>query len=160
MSNNKCMVCHKNFKNFNGLSAHITKSHKEISPQYYYDTYIDTIKIHICPTCGKNTPFLSIGRGYAEYCNQTCANKDNDIIKIRHETLSNTYGHPFNRPEILKKCSETLYKRYGTTNSYQIDYVKAKAHSKEALLKHYNTLKKNNTFKVSKQEDDCYILLQ
>ena len=47
----ECKICHKDFKNLNGLSAHITKTHKYISQQEYYDKYLrpENYK-NICPT--------------------------------------------------------------------------------------------------------------
>ncbi|MBQ4030377.1 MAG: C2H2-type zinc finger protein [Bacilli bacterium] len=151
-----CKLCNKEFKNLNVLSAHLTKKHKNISQKYYYDTYIDTNSYHICPTCGKPTKFQSIGYGYKTHCNKICANKDTNVIKQRHETLSNTFGHPFNRPEVLEKCKQTLKQHYNVENPYLIPQIKENAHSKEALQKHYNTLKKNKTFKVSEQENIAY----
>ena len=152
----ECKLCKCLFKNLNGLSAHITKKHKDVSQQEYYDTYIDQSKNHICPTCGKPTKFLSIGYGYKTHCNKICANKDNQIITQRHTTLDNTYGHPFSRPEVLAKCRKTIETRYGVSNSFCLPIAKENAHSKKALAKHYNTMKKNKTFKVSKQEDKVY----
>ena len=32
----KCKLRNKDFKNLNALSAHVTKSHKDITQQYYY----------------------------------------------------------------------------------------------------------------------------
>lgn len=156
----KCEICNKEYKNLNGLSSHITKSHKDITQQYYYDAFIsNNLAKHICPTCEKTTDFISIGYGYKKHCNKICANKDINVINIRHETLNNTFGHPFTRPEILSKCKQTCIDRYGVDNPYQIDYIKAKSHSEEALEKHYNTLQKNKTFKTSKLEDKCYYIL-
>lgn len=152
----ECKVCGCLFKNLNGLSAHITKKHKDVSQQEYYDMYIDQSKNHICPTCGKSTKFLSIGYGYKTHCNKTCANKDSQVIDQRHTTLDNTYGHAFSRPEVLEKCRKTVETRYGVSNPFCLPVVKENAHSKEALDKHYNTMKKNKTFKVSKQEDIVY----
>lgn len=156
----ECKLCNSKFKNLNVLSAHITKKHKDISQQYYYDTFIEPNTTHICPTCGKLTKFLSIGYGYKTHCNQECANKDPKIINIRHETLNKTYGHPFSRPEILAKCNETVLNKYGVKNPWLIPQVKENAHSQEALQKHYETLKKNKTFKVSEQENECYEILK
>lgn len=152
----ECKLCGSLFKNLNVLSAHITKKHKDISQKHYYDTYINNNTNHICPTCGKSTKFLSIGYGYKTHCNKTCANKDNQIIEQRHTTLTNTYGHPFSRPEILEKCKNTLQEKYGVSNPYCLPKVKENAHNEKSLHKHYITMKKNKTFKVSKQEDIVY----
>ena len=156
----KCELCNKEYKTIRGLSSHINKLHKEITQQYYYDMFINnSLSKYVCPTCGKPTKFISIGYGYKKHCNQICANKDTEIIKIRHETLNNTFGHPFTRSEVLAKCKQTYINRYGVDNPYQIENNRIKAHSKEALEKHYNTLKKNGTFKTSKIEDKCYYIL-
>lgn len=153
---NICKICNKEFKNLNVLSAHLTKKHKNITQKYYYDTYMSTERSHVCKTCGKPTKFQSIGYGYKEHCNKVCANKDVVVIKQRHETLSNTFGHPFTRPEVLEKCKKTLVQRYNVENPYLIPEIKQKSHSQDALQKHYNTLKRNKTFKVSEQENIVY----
>ena len=50
----KCKLCNRELKNLNALSAYVTKSHKDITQQYYYDTFIRPIgHKNICPTCGK-----------------------------------------------------------------------------------------------------------
>lgn len=155
-----CKLCGKDCKNLNALSSHVTKSHKDITQQYYYDTFMKPIGYkNICPTCGKPTDFISIGYGYKIHCSRSCSNTDSNIIAQRHETLRNGIGHPFTRTEILNKCKSTIKEKYNVDNPYQIVAVKAKAHNKQALEKHYETMKKNQTFKTSKQEDKCYEIL-
>lgn len=157
----KCEICKKEFKNLNGLSAHITKIHKNISQQKYYDTYLRSKDFkNICPTCGKPTDFISIGHGYKTHCNRLCSNSDPTLVTTRHETINKIYGgHALCFKETQEKCKESLFRKYGVNNSYNIPQVKENAHSKEALEKHTNTLRKNKTFKTSKQEDKCYELL-
>lgn len=153
----KCKLCNKDFKNLNALSSHVTKSHKDITQQYYYDTFIRPIgHKNICPTCGKTTDFISIGYGYKTHCNKICSNMDNSIITQRHNTLRNGIGHPFTRKDVLDKCKSTLKEKYNVDNAFQIDEVRLKSHNTQALEKHYQTMKKNQTFKTSKQEDECY----
>lgn len=157
----ECKICHKDFKNLNGLSAHITKTHKYISQQEYYDKYLrpENYK-NICPTCGKLTEFISIGYGYKTHCNRFCSNKDLSIIQQRHDTINTLYGgHALCFKETQDKCKQTTLQRYGVNNAYQINSIKEKAHSTQAVEKHYQTMKQNKTFKTSKQEDKCYELL-
>lgn len=157
----QCQVCNKEFKNLNGLSAHITKSHKNISQQEYYDLYIRPQNYkNICPTCGKHTEFISIGYGYKTHCSRVCSNKDLSIIQQRHETINTLYGgHALCFKETQDKCKQTTLQRYGVMNAYQIDNIKEKAHSSEAIEKLYTTMKKHKSFKTSKQEDRCYEIL-
>ena len=149
----ECKICHKDFKNLNGLSVHITKTHKYISQQEYYDKYLrpENYK-NICPTCGKLTEFISIGYGYKTHCNRFCSNKDLSIIQQRHDTINTLYGgHALCFKETQDKCKQTTLQRYGVNNAYQINSIKEKAHSTQAVEKHYQTMKQNKTFKTSKQ---------
>ena len=77
----QCKICNKCFKNLNALSSHVTKSHKDITQQFYYDTYIALQPTsRICPTCGQHTSFMSIGYGYKTHCSRLCSNTDANIV--------------------------------------------------------------------------------
>ena len=60
----RCAICNKEYKNF---GVHL-KSHN-ISPKEYYDKYLKKNENEgICPVCGKETTFISLGEGYRYHC--------------------------------------------------------------------------------------------
>lgn len=63
----KCKICNLQLKDrSNALSNHITSSHKDISKEEYYLTYIDDR--NACKMCNKILKFGNIQTGYPNYC--------------------------------------------------------------------------------------------
>ena len=70
---------------------------------------------HVCPTCGKNTPFRNINIGYSQFCCAKCSyNSDIRINKIK-QTCLEKYGveNPSQSKEIQKKKEETCLENHG-----------------------------------------------
>lgn len=67
---NRCEICNRQFDGINALSHHIVKDER-IELEEYYRLFIDSSP-HKCKNCGKPTTFLSLGRGYTEYCSTSC----------------------------------------------------------------------------------------
>ena len=82
----------------------------------------------------------------------------NQVQEKMKETTFKRFGvyNAFQSEEIQEKQKATLKSKYGVTNAYQIKQVREKSHSQQALNKHYDTMKKNGTFKTSKEEDEVY----
>ena len=95
-----------------------------------------------CPGCGAELRFVSISKGYQEYCCMKCRcnspeyitkksgprkNKDTVQEKIRKTNLER-YGveNVFQSKEIRNKIKETFSERYGVTHPSQIPEVKQK----------------------------------
>lgn len=88
----KCAICGAECKNCNSLTQHIKKHN--ISPQEYYDTYVDSNTTHKCKYCGKIvTKFVNLRVGYAATCGIECVRhnvfKHIDIVK-RNEKAAKT----------------------------------------------------------------------
>jgi hypothetical protein len=87
-----CKICGGEYKNLYGLSKHITKAHS-ISSEEYYLKYLGEEK-RTCPTCGKETPFKNLVKGYQKYCNLKCSNSDpskkRSISNIKKEWWKNS----------------------------------------------------------------------
>lgn len=66
-----CLICNRDFRNAQGLSKHIKICHK-LTAKQYYDMYVKS-NDNKCPICGKETPFLSITKGYQKHCSAKCA---------------------------------------------------------------------------------------
>lgn len=71
--------------------------------------------------------------------------------QLKYETtMLNRYGNknPNLVPEIRSRYHETLFKNYGVTNPLK---------NKDIWLKHWLSMKSNNSFNTSKAEEDLYI---
>lgn len=116
-----CEICHKEFINFKGLGSHISQHH-HIKSKEYYDKYLKQNGEGICSTCGKETPFLKLSKGYQKHCSLSCGSKDS---------------------ETLLKVIATRKERFGVENFFQnkdIQYkAEQKSHSDEANEKKKQT---------------------
>lgn len=89
----ECKICHKLCKNFGGLGTHIIKSHKDISPEEYYNNYLKNDDNEgICPVCGQKSKFIKLSLGYHKYCSCLCAGKDSKVLDKRKATCLDKYG--------------------------------------------------------------------
>ena len=91
----------------------------------------------ICPVCGKKTRFISITKGYSEYCSQECAWKSKERInKIQStNTLRYGYAHALQNESIKNRQVETCIKKYGVDNYSKTDECKSKV--KNTCIKKY-----------------------
>ena len=110
-----------------------------------------------CKMCGSNVKFLSISRGYREYCSKKCSNSDPELSSIKMESLRKTsldkYGvdNP-SKSDIVKrnvaesrkgydytnmifKIREKMLDKYGVDNISKTDWAKDK--KKETTLKNW-----------------------
>ena len=114
---------------------------------------------HICPTCGKETPFRTIKYGYFEFCCVECSYKSksrlnkikntikerygvenvsqNEIIKQKKkETITKNYGGiGWASKELSDRSNQTIKERYGVENVSQNEIIKQK--KKETTIKNY-----------------------
>src|ERR1035437_2522974 len=99
----ECKICGKEFLSFISLGKHL-KIHKE-NPQNYYDKFYKKNE-NLCIVClENNTRFISIEKGYSNYCSSSCSNKS----------------------ELTKnKCVDTWIQKYGTDNPFQLKEIKDK----------------------------------
>ena len=156
-----CKICNINFIDNRLFLKHIRKEHK-IEVKEYYDTYIKKPNEGIC-ICGKETPFLSIYKGYQKHCSAKCAQNDPQVKNVFRT------NNPQKNPEIRKKTIETCQKlyggagfcsdiiqnkikqsklnKYGVENSFQLPTVQQKArknsHTEEANAKRELTKREN-----------------
>lgn len=95
-----------------------------------YLTIFDLKQIPMC-SCGKNTKFLDINRGYQKFCSRACSNKSESTkIKIS-ESVMLKYGvnHISKSKEVIKKKEETNLNRYGVKNVFESPKIKNKIES-------------------------------
>ena len=86
-------------------------------------------------------------------CKYPAQNKE--IRQKQKETSFSRYGGYFNKEQVSKAIQE----KYGVKWFVYSDKLKAKANTKEALEKQFNTKKKNHTFNNSNVEERCYDIL-
>lgn len=156
--NYNCQICHEQFKNCGGLTAHLKFKHKnEMSYETYYLKYMNTKSIPgECVICGMPTPFLNLNKGYKLTCSRKCGvqlNIKNQKIDnyakakaTRSITLKNKFGitdenleitSPFCIKKIRDKSIETWHENYGENidNPFQADKVKQTI--QKTMLKKY-----------------------
>lgn len=67
-----CRLCGRSCKNWVALAHHL-RSHKEVSNQMYYDTFLKGDNEGSCIICGKLTSYESLSAGYKTTCSSNCA---------------------------------------------------------------------------------------
>ena len=80
---NRCEIYNRQFDGINALSHHIVKD-EHIGLEEYYRLFIDDGS-HRCKNCGKPTTFLSLGRGYTEFCSSICGIRFNGFKRIARD---------------------------------------------------------------------------
>ena len=143
----------KNFPNeYKIILTYPGKTFPEQLYNYFYNS-----PNHICPVCGKDTPFRNILYGYSEFCSTTCSYRSSSRIQKIEQTCLKRYGvkNPSQSKEIQKKKEETCLKnhgvrywiqdtnrfqsimieKYGVTNPSYLDNVKQKR--EETCLKNH-----------------------
>lgn len=156
-----CQLCKKdNFKNLHALATHISKAHKGVEIQKYYDQFISNENVK-CPECGELRQFKNLTVGYLPTCGNNACRYANAQTKrektniekygvknpfqnkeVKEKTFDaykkkTGYSNPLSNPEVVAKRKENLSKKYGedVTNVFQLEEVKQK--SKKTLQKHY-----------------------
>ena len=75
-----CKICGFSTDDPNAFAQHIKKDH-QLSMKGYYDQYLRKEGEGICPVCGKPTQYLTLTKGYREYCSIKCANSVRQSLK-------------------------------------------------------------------------------
>lgn len=90
-----------------------------MNPKVYYDKYIRPPNVGIC-ICGKETPFLSLSKGYQKHCCASCAQKDPNV--------DNTFikANPQKDTKIKNKTINTCIEKYGG-KGYGSHYIQTKS---------------------------------
>ena len=113
-------------------STYIKKNHPEeykLILEYPGDTFPEKLynyfynsPQHICPICGKITPFRTITYGYSEFCSTKCSYQSKSRIEKIKETCLERYGvsNPSQSKEIQKKKEETCMKNHGVKSGFQL----------------------------------------
>ena len=148
-----CSICGEDFKgNTHAFAWHIRR-HK-ITPKIYYDTYIESNTVHICKhkSCSNTVEFLSLQRGYRDYCSSKCSNSSAEVKEKQKFGCFSKYGyeHALQSPELLGKSRATCFKNYGVENPQNDGRVREK--SKATCLEKYGVDSPNKSDIVKKKK--------
>ena len=106
-----CKICNKKCKNWISLGAHISKAHKNIIVEKYYNLYLKKSRREgKCKICRKLTKFMGLSRGYLKYCSIKCVYKDKSFKKEVAKKAANTKAIRFLYKKLKKQKEEQLYK--------------------------------------------------
>lgn len=159
-----CKICNNEFTH-KSLCYHITHTHN-ISIEEYYDKYIQK---GICSTCGKQTKFISLSKGFRQYCSHACAAKNDstkqkriktNLVKYNCENISqvdsikqkklNSYMSHLD--EIKEKVKQTNREKYNCDWYTQSEDFKQKY--RDICINNYNV---DNYSKSTEYKNKCEI---
>ena len=117
----KCLICGTEYKK---LTNHIKTKHK-LNIEEYFLLFSEK---KFCLICGKPTNFISLEKGYCEYCSKTCQGKSEQVKSKRKGTLLKNYNveFPLQSIQIQNKLRHTCLEKYGVDNVSKIDIIKKK----------------------------------
>jgi len=142
-----CEVCKKEFKfktKERFLVDHLRKIHGIQNNKEYYDKYIKKDGEGICLTCGSETRFVNLDKGYTSYCSNGCVSKNDDIKKRKENSSIERFGtkHIFQSEHFRKKYKETCLNKYGEDNYFKTEEFKIK--NKSTRIDKYGDENYNN----------------
>ena len=113
-----------------------------------YMFYHNIDKPRTCPMCGKRTKFLSLHRGYREFCSHDCSNACPDIQERKKQTSLKNYGteYPMHSKEVREKLKNSVMEKYGVKNPFQSKELMQK--SRKTCLEKYGTEYANQSQQV------------
>ena len=132
----ECELCNKEFSSIQYLSIHISRKHKEITREEYYNKFLKKDNNDgFCKNCKKRTRFRGLD-GYSNYCNTKCSNSHKEVMLKKEKSYIKHYGvnNPAKSLLIREKMENTCLKNHG---------VKIPAKSKDIIEKMKNTCFKN-----------------
>ncbi len=131
-----CKICGFKAKHPMSLSLHVVKEHK-LKSKEYYDKYLKKAQEGICFTCGKETKFWNINKGYRKHCSRECTDNSQYVRDKRANTNLERYGviNVYQNEDIKNKIKETCLKKFGVPYSFQSENNKEK--SKKTCLERY-----------------------
>lgn len=118
-----CLICGKEFNK--GIGSHLRNVHK-ISSEKYYKQFYPSVK---CTICNKDTPFISLSKGYAKTCSVHCARVlGSRKTKEKYGYIPGSYGSVEHKQFMLDK--------YGVDNAQKDLSIRAK--TIETTMNKYN----------------------
>jgi len=152
----KCEVCHREFKNYIGLSTHIRKTYN-VNSKEYYDKYLKKENEGICLECGKGTNYINLSKGYNKFCSKKCVSISSIIKNKRESTNIKKYGNvcSLQNKEVKEKAKKTIIEKYGVENPSQKKKIRKK--QKETCLRKYGTEYPSQNDKIKEKRDKTFL---
>lgn len=111
-----CLICNEKLHStgtiahvYSKLFYHLNTVHGITSQKAYYDEYIKQENEGICPICGKETEFRSIGLGYNTYCSSKCSG---DSYKNDENSAITTYKNIKDNKTFIDKIITAIKDKY------------------------------------------------
>jgi hypothetical protein len=133
------------------LYAKIQSCNGKSMSEKTYNFLHDNIE-HKCKYCCSNkVKFKEVTTGYFDYCSNKCAQKSDDVTKIREDAIFNKYGvnHYTQTQEYKEKSKKTCLEKYGVEYSLQSEIIKSK--SKNTYLQKYNVINPAQNAKIKEK---------
>ena len=140
-------------KNYPNEYDEIIKYKGETFSEQLYN-YIYNSPQHICPVCGKETPFRTLTHGYSEFCCVECSYKGQGRMDKIKSTCLKKYGveNPSQSDEIKKKKEDTCLKNYGVRSGFNTQQSKDRL--KETSLERYGVENPSQSDEIKKKKED------
>lgn len=106
-------------------------------------------KIPKCKNCGNPLKIVFGHNVYRDYCSYRCTNSSEEKINKCKDTCIDKYG--VKSTWCQDKKFDTLKRKYGSIYVLQ---------NKEISSKRYNTMKRNNSFNISRPEEELYLYIK
>lgn len=144
-----CKICNKSFKYKEGLSKHLSYTHK-IDLKDYYDEFFKKPNEDICPVCNNKTIFRSFRDGYTKLCNN-CLNKSkfpsNKEYWIYHgysieDAEKNVSKFQSEQSKKVKNRTNTASLNYWINKGYSVDEAKNKLKERQSTVSKLNYIKR------------------
>jgi hypothetical protein len=133
----ECKECNEKFANMAHLTIHIEKTHMKADE--YYLKYFCNIK-GSCKWCNKETKFISISKGYCEFCYNTSCNID-------------YHNKHHNRHKCGESISKSLKENKNMPN--QKEYWMKKGMTEENAIKMVSDRQATNSIKSIMKRNKC-----
>ena len=117
--------------------------------------------INQCITCDKPTSFISIQKGYKQYCSISCSKKDPKKIKLSNEKRRRTNLQKYGVENIAQsiviknKIKDTCLQKYGVEYYLQVTEIRNKI--KDTCLQKYGVENPSQAKKIKQQKKETCI---
>lgn len=122
----KCKICGREVIDHH-FGHHLTRTHNKSPSAYYLENIADkNSEVGKCKSCGKDTRFKSIARGFQEFCGIKCSNSFGDKKSKTKQVCLEKYGveNVFQNEDIKKIMKKTVVEKYGVENVSQSELIK------------------------------------
>lgn len=133
-----CPTCKKEYKSYNGLSVHYSKTHNKSAEELYIDFKLNGDKPTCKCGCGKGTEFMDGKSGFKQYHSKRCQYNDvretkkcpqcNDeftVYKSLHQVYCSIQCR-VDSEEVQKKYKEAMVQKYDVEHPSKSDEIKKK----------------------------------